>query len=245
MHNDPASASFPAPAAFATPALAQWHAAATPTGIAALFGDITTLGVIVPHPDDETLGCGGLIAAAAARGVAVTVTFLTDGGASHPGSVAWPPARLARRRQDEAARAVAILTDGNGCVVFAGAPDGGLADHPASGDVVPAADLFVTCWHGDPHADHVAAFAIAATVAARHAVPLLAFPLWVLTTDSAVPDGIIHRIDVSAHLARKRAALAAHTSQLGFPEAGVDGFVLDAVLQRLFVRPDELFARIG
>lgn len=239
MHNDPAPCAFPANS------LQRWHDAATPIGIAGLLGDIRRLGVIVPHPDDETLGCGGLIAAAVAHGVAVTVTILTDGAASHPGSTAWPPARLAPRRANEARDAVAILTEGHGDLVFAGAPDGGLADHPEAADAVPAADVFVTCWHGDPHADHVAAYAIAAAVARRNAAPLLAFPLWVLTTDRPVPDAVIHRIDVSAHLVRKRSALASHTSQLGFPEAGVAGFVLDRPLQALFVRADELFVQVG
>ena len=238
MHNDTVPVSFPAHA------LARWQAASTPIGIGELLGAARSLGVIVPHPDDETLGCGGLIAAAAAHGLTVTVTFLTDGGASHPESTTWPPDRLALRRQHEAACAVATLTEGNGQIVFAAAPDGRLADHPGAGDVVPLADLFVTCWHGDPHPDHVAAFAIARTVAARFSAPLLAFPLWVLTTDAPVPGGIIHRLDVSPYLDRKRRALAAHSSQLGFPEAGVPGFVLDSMLQRLFVRPDELFARV-
>src|SRR5690606_16204888 len=44
--------------------------------------------VIAPHPDDESLGCGGLIAALAADGRAVQVVFVTDGAGSHPNSAA-------------------------------------------------------------------------------------------------------------------------------------------------------------
>ena len=39
--------------------------------------------VVAPHPDDESLGCGGLIAKLAASGSAFCVLFVTDGGASH------------------------------------------------------------------------------------------------------------------------------------------------------------------
>src|SRR5687767_6864064 len=38
--------------------------------------------VVAPHPDDETLGCGGTIAKHAAAGDQVEVLIITDGGAS-------------------------------------------------------------------------------------------------------------------------------------------------------------------
>ena len=65
--------------------------------------------LIVPHQDDETLGCGGLIASASALGCAPYVAYLTDGGASHLGSDAWPRHRLVRERRREAYAALSIL----------------------------------------------------------------------------------------------------------------------------------------
>ncbi|WP_439534012.1 PIG-L deacetylase family protein [Polymorphobacter sp.] len=229
------------PQSFHHSGLARWHAASRPTDLAALLGTTRTIGIVVPHPDDETLGCGGLVAAAAALGLDVTVTLLTDGDASHPGSRAWPPARLARRRRQEAIEAVAGLTGGAGRVVFAGASDGQLADRPDTARLVPPADLYVTCWRDDPHPDHRAAYGIAETVARSRGVPLLAFPLWVLDTAIAVPDLPLYRLDVSPQLALKRRALTAHSSQLGALD--IPGFVLDENLQRLFVRSDELYLR--
>ena len=35
--------------------------------------------VVAPHPDDETLAAGGLIAALTSRGIPVTVVAVTDG----------------------------------------------------------------------------------------------------------------------------------------------------------------------
>ena len=221
--------------------LSNWHAAARSVPIADLFGTARSLGVIIPHPDDETLGCGGLIAAANARGIAVTVTVLTDGAASHPGARAWPPVRLARRRRRELGAAMAVL--GGAALVFGTAPDGGLAEHSVDPALVPCADLFVTCWQGDPHVDHRAAYAIAQAAARRWSAPLLAFPLWTLTTGDPLPALPLLRIDVSDFLARKQAALACHRSQLGVVVRDETGFVLDAGLQGLFVRADELFLR--
>ncbi|WP_243450689.1 PIG-L deacetylase family protein [Sandarakinorhabdus glacialis] len=220
--------------------LSRWHAAAAPVTIDALLGNARSLGVVVPHADDETLGCGGLIAAAADRGLAVHVTVLTDGAASHPGSVQWPPARLRAHRRTEAA-AVAILTRGRGTMGFADAPDGALADYPETADKILGADLLVTRWQGDPHPDHQAAFRIARAAAERLGAQLIAFPLWVLTTVDGPPAHRLVACDVDAALALKRAALAAHRSQLGNLVEDCRGFVLDDELQALFVRAEELY----
>ena len=38
--------------------------------------------VVAPHQDDETLGCGGLIARKRYEGLPVHVVFITDGSAT-------------------------------------------------------------------------------------------------------------------------------------------------------------------
>lgn len=63
--------------------------------------------VLAPHPDDETLGCGGLIARKRDRGIPVTVVFMTDGAQSHANLV--DADELAARRRHEAAAACAVL----------------------------------------------------------------------------------------------------------------------------------------
>ena len=65
--------------------------------------------VLAPHADDESCGCGGLIAEACARGREIAVTVLTDGTGSHPHSRAYPAPRLRALREAEAREAVAAL----------------------------------------------------------------------------------------------------------------------------------------
>ena len=62
--------------------------------------------VVAAHPDDESLGAGGLIATAAGRGVPVTVIVATTGEASHPQSPTLLPAQLAPIRRAEVLAAV-------------------------------------------------------------------------------------------------------------------------------------------
>ncbi len=138
--------------------------------------------VVAAHPDDETLGAGGLMLAA---GVPVEVVVLTDGAASHPDSPTWTPAELARARADEVRDAVRLL-DPAATVTVLGLPDGGLADHreEAVAAIVravgadPRRPLVVSPWHADRHPDHAAAAAAAALAAHRTDAEHLGYPIW-------------------------------------------------------------------
>ncbi|MDQ5823750.1 MAG: PIG-L family deacetylase [Chloroflexota bacterium] len=63
--------------------------------------------VIAPHPDDETLGCGGAIARHVAAGDLVCVLVVTDGGSSRAGGIGRDEMR--RLREMEAIQAVRAL----------------------------------------------------------------------------------------------------------------------------------------
>ena len=61
--------------------------------------------VVSPHPDDEFLACGGLLALHARRGGASAIVAVTDGEASHRSDPARSEARLASARRVERRRA--------------------------------------------------------------------------------------------------------------------------------------------
>jgi LmbE family N-acetylglucosaminyl deacetylase len=67
--------------------------------------------VIAPHPDDETLGCGGMIATRAAEGRRVVVVVLTDGRALFRRFGVTEPseADVSAMRKAETLQAVEIL----------------------------------------------------------------------------------------------------------------------------------------
>lgn len=224
--------------------------------------------VLAPHPDDESLGCGGLLAACAAAGRGARVVVVSDGAASHPGSTAWPPARLAARRREEARAAIAALgLDPDRDIAFLGLPDGAVptggprfdAALDAALEVARAAEpaAVFTAWRHDPHGDHAATSVLARALVralpggdARlfeypvwglaHAHPVPGFPLPPVPRLPAPPRGV--RLDVARHLPAKRRAVAAHASQLGhLVEDCPDGFVLPDALLALAFRPFELF----
>ncbi len=91
--------------------------------------------VVAPHPDDESLGTGGLIHEAARRGAEVRVAYLTSGDGFPLAAAAhfrrWPDQKVLRRlaevRRGEAVRALRHLGVGEEAAIFLGYPDRGLA----------------------------------------------------------------------------------------------------------------------
>ncbi|WP_164662932.1 PIG-L family deacetylase, partial [Pseudomonas viridiflava] len=65
--------------------------------------------IIAPHPDDEVLGCGGLMRQLAQLERTLLLISVTDGTASHPGSPLWPVQRLSSTRPQESAEALERL----------------------------------------------------------------------------------------------------------------------------------------
>ena len=184
--------------------------------------------VLSPHPDDETLGCGGLLAMAEAAGVRGHVLILTDGAASHPNSPDYPAGRLIALRRDEARRALGHLGLPEGRLGFldlrdAATPTGGPEFDAAVDSIarrageVGASTLFVT-WGHDPHCDHETAYAMAEAAAKRLGATLWAYPVWGLhlpadtEVDEAPPRG--WRLDIAALRAAKRRAIDCYASQM-------------------------------
>lgn len=203
--------------------------------------------VVAPHPDDETLGCGGLIALASAAKLPVDVVLATDGAASHPGSIAFPPERLAAVRLEEMRTALTTLGLGADRLHSLGLRDGTVAKDGAGArraikELTEYArerrvKIICTTWRHDPHSDHQAVFRICKAAAARASARLLAYPTWgwLLPPDQWIfaPRVRGFRLDVETVLPVKLAAIKAHRTQTGMITDTPDGFVLpEALLQK-------------
>ena len=184
--------------------------------------------IIAPHPDDESLACGGLIAEAHARGRPVRVIIVSDGSGSHPASKTYPRARLRDLREREAREAVAELgLDDSRDIVFLRLCDRFVPSTGADADravakitaVVRDADaraLFVS-WRHDPHCDHQASYRLARAV--QNSVPgvkLFEYTVW---GSALPPDTPLEtpsrgfRIPIDPWRQKKQRAIAAHRSQ--------------------------------
>jgi LmbE family N-acetylglucosaminyl deacetylase len=200
-------------------------------------GGFASIVVAVPHPDDETLGAGGLLhrlVHAPAR-PQVRVVFVTDGAAGYPGVDPGSAAHLAAERRREALAALGELGLGDADAVFLDRPDGGLTE-PVEADLTRRleavlaerrADLCLAPWPLDPHPDHQAVGRAARAASAVHRTPLWQYPIWMRHSVPAAELGADEpRLRVlrltEAEKAAKEAALRTHASQLRspFPDYG-------------------------
>lgn len=187
-----------------------------------MIGRVKRALVIAPHPDDEVLGCGGVMARLADAGAEVHVAIVTK-GMSPP----FDPEVIERGRA-EALEAHALL----------GVARTHFLDLPAAAlDALPHAEINRTLgalvlrlapdtlflpFNGDIHLDHQLVFA-SALVAARpnrpdyparlYAYETLSETNWhaPYVTPSFVPNVFV---DVADHLERKLEAMAAFRSQI-------------------------------
>ena len=208
--------------------------------------------VVAPHPDDESLGLGGLIAATRALGLPVVVVFLTDGERSHVDSPTWPVARLAAQRRAEAFAALAILGVGAAGAHFLGLGDTQLADLDSHQCKAAAWQLaaFATsdtlvCVTAptDPHSDHQIAAALVREAPWPAGVEIMHYPVWtwmrpVHELPATPPLGV--RVAIDPHSPCKCAAIAAHRSQHGqLIHDASEAFVLDPAFLDHFTGPTE------
>jgi len=121
--------------------------------------------ILAPHPDDETIGCGGLIVKAKKSGSDVRVVFLTDGSAGVLDKKLNNTQR-ARLREQEARSACISLGLKDSDLVFWRYQDGKLTTNSASvkllNNLLTAylPDIIMTPFISDPHPDHAETSAI-------------------------------------------------------------------------------------
>lgn len=209
--------------------------------------------VFAPHPDDETIGCGGVIARKRRAGTPVQIVVAADGG---------DPVR-----QSECLEACNRLGVGRESVRFLAFPDGQLEQHGAELEAAITdalrsrpSQVFVPSAI-DAHADHRALAAAVANLPSDtlRNIEVLAYPIWFWNRWAWVERTTprwrqqvqllwrpirqlvgtrIVSIDTAATVAQQRTALDAHRSQVA-PDGGSSG--LDRDWLCTFVRSPAVF----
>ncbi len=194
---------------------AEWQASLRP--LPAWRPMLTPTVVLSPHPDDETLGCGGLIASLRESGVPVTVVAATDG------ERAYADARgLAEVRRGEQAEALQRLGGRPADLLHLRLPDTAVAEH--EGELVAlllplvSRDTHIVApWTGDFHPDHEACGRAALRVAQMTGAALTWYFFWTWHrgTPATLHGQPLVRLELTpAQLRAKCEALRCHRSQL-------------------------------
>ena len=219
--------------------------------------DTARLVVLAPHPDDEVLACGALLALHAARGGESLIVAVTEGEASHREAHAQDALentdedQLARTRRAERTAGMRQLDLNPEQLTSLHLPDGEVARHEAElarrvAALLRPSDVIVSPWRLDGHPDHDACGRAAARVSAATGRPLWEAPVWMWhwarPNDARVPWMRLQALAVSdAARASKQAALKAHVSQLT-PRSATHGAVLnDEIVARTERRAEYFF----
>lgn len=177
--------------------------------------------VVVPHPDDETLGVGGLIRQQCAMGVEVTVVAVTDGDAAYDPS---GDAELAVRRAAEQNAALDRLGIAPRRRHRLHLPDSRVDRFEAEVadalcDAVGAAGpgaVLVAPGELDVHPDHEAVGRAAVRAADRLHCVLISYYFWMWhlrAPDEVAAQLVSYRLSPET-IVHKAAALAEHRSQI-------------------------------
>lgn len=211
----------------------RWHPPRCPTVL------------VSPHPDDETLGAGGLIAYQVRRGLPVTIIAVTDGEAAFPSLVgslsaadSSPTAALAATRREEQESALRSLGPGRIEMVRLSLPDGAVADYEegltyALRAHVNGTSLLLAPWSSDAHPDHEACGRVAESIAQETGAMLASYFFWTWHRQnvSALADLNLKRFHLDPESYQRRAnALTSYATQ-------VTPFIGDPVLPEATLAP--------
>ncbi|HEX8503884.1 MAG TPA: PIG-L family deacetylase [Hymenobacter sp.] len=234
-----------------------------PLRLASFAASLGSTVVVAPHPDDEALGCGGLLALLRRAGLPAAAALVSDGTMSHPASRLFSaPARQAVR-EAEFRHALTILGFEPTEPLLLNLPDGQVPAGPSSpGFSEAAAQLkafleeqeaatVLVPWRRDPHPDHRATSQLVAAALAAMARPPRRLEYVVWAWERAAPedlptaaDGVQgFRLGIAEVLPQKQRAIAAHRSQV-VPGVFTDdpaGFLLSAEMLAHFATPYEVF----
>jgi len=218
--------------------------------------------IVAPHQDDETLGCGGLIALKREQGIPVQVIFITDGAASHTWHPQFKAGEIAPIRKQEALTALAILGVEQPQIYFLDKRDGKLKYAPdverqqtidQLAQILCAfhpGEVYVT-HRQDRSKDHEATYELveAAIAASKLEVELLQYPIWLIWKTPLFREvkfaqiASSYRLSIKSVQSKKRQAIQAYRSQYSQME-GAGGTVLPPGFLRRFFQPYEVFFKV-
>jgi LmbE family N-acetylglucosaminyl deacetylase len=187
--------------------------------------------VISPHPDDETLGCGGLIARLRSKGTDVTVLAVTDGENAYGDDVG-----LGQIREREQRNALGRLGVDSQHIIRFRFPDSGLrvcerrlVENLQS--VISANAHIIAPWRLDFHPDHEVCGRAAEAIARTKGVQLTSYFFWTWHRgDRNALDGLqlVSLPLAPDEIRAKQDALHCHQSQLQY--AGGSPILPDCLL---------------
>jgi LmbE family N-acetylglucosaminyl deacetylase len=215
--------------------------------------------VVAPHPDDETLGCGGAIALLNSLDCDVRVLVVSDGTRSHPRSLKYPAPKLQKLRESETLAALNLLGLNAKNVTFFGLKDGSISAEYQN--AITSCCTYLTQinpqiiflpWRYDPHPDHRGSWQLIDTALSSLSQnpEIIEYPIWDWDEQQRgnVPEYEkikCWRLDISTVVEIKQQAISAYRSQItDLIDDDPEGFRLTPEMLANFARPWEVYMEL-
>lgn len=220
--------------------------------IAKSFAPHQRVCIFAPHPDDEVLGCGGLLQQLAANGNPIVLIHVTNGTQSHPNSHVYSQEKLNIIRPQESIKALEVLsvahqvmtialdlTDGN---VFAQQDQ----FHQKLSTIIQPNDILITPFMHDGHPDHEATGQVVVSFAKQHHLACYQVLIWAWhwakPADGRIPWHCAKRVDLTTEqLQRKIKAIACFESQITADDSTGNPPILSAQTIARISQPWEVY----
>jgi len=233
-----------------------------PLRSAAYAAQLGPTAIVIPHPDDEALGCGGLLTLLAQAGQPVHTVLVSDGTMSHPHSALFSPEARRAVREGELRHSLTLLGVDAHEPLCLRRPDSRVPaeGQPGFAEAVEQLRVFLAetrpatvlvPWRRDPHPDHRASSQLVRAALAQLPTPPRRLEYVVWAWERAAPadlpqpaDGVRgFRLDIGAALPHKQRAIRAHRSQLapGIFTDDATGFLLYPEMLAHFQQPYEVY----
>jgi LmbE family N-acetylglucosaminyl deacetylase len=228
----------------------EWAASSGLAGLARLeVPDVADVVVVAPHPDDEILGCGGLLQVLGGAGAQIEIYAVTDGEGSHS---SVPTEYLRQIRNEESVTALRRLGLLGAIRTRLGIPDGEVTPSETAltaslSSRLGRSSLCLAPWHADGHPDHDACGRAAVAATAATGAQLLRYPIWAWhwadPTGDDLPWAACRRLNLDTRTtARKRWATSVFRSQIRpFGSDPHSSAIVPPPVLRRFWRPFEVF----
>lgn len=217
--------------------------------------------VMVPHPDDESLACAGLIAILIDRKVKINVILTTNGSMSHPNSKKYPSHQLVKLRKKEFEDALKLVGVGTDAIKYYNAQDGSM---PTIGDlgfeeledkltkdlITIKPDLILVPYELDSHDDHKATHQLLISSLLKSKIirpKIWEYPVWLYERANIeeipkLKKGELIAVDIISQLSLKKRCIYAHQSQTTLMiDDDPNGFMLSTNMIENFIKGIEYF----
>ena len=208
--------------------------------------------IFAPHPDDEIIGCGGLLQQLTANGNPIVLIHVTNGTQSHPNSTIYTQEKLNTIRPQESMQALEVLGVAHQVTTVAlNLADGEVFTQQEQfrqklSTIIQADDILITTFMRDGHPDHEATGQVVASFAKQQHLACYQVLIWAWhwakPADNRIPWHCAMRVDLTPEqLQRKIEAITCFESQITIDDSTGNPPILSAQAIARISQPWEVY----